>query len=79
MNHMPKYLHPREQTVHLDRRRGRACYEYVQQVANDGDDKALSFLDALHGGAFDECAADSRFRLFVRPFTVAKSGNGVEP
>jgi hypothetical protein len=74
MDRMPKYLPQRDRIIRLDRRRGNALFEFVRQLADDGDDRAGSFLDALHAGAFDDApsAGDSGLRLFVRPSTVGK-------
>jgi hypothetical protein len=49
---MPRYLPQRERVVRLDRRRGHALLEYVIQLANGGDDRAASFLDAVAAGAY---------------------------
>jgi hypothetical protein len=71
MDRMPKYLPHRERVVRLDRHRGHALFEYVRQLADDGDDRAGSFLDALHAGAFDDPPSQSAVQSFVRPYTAS--------
>jgi hypothetical protein len=75
MDRMPEYIPARDRVVRLDRRRGHALFEFVRQLADDGDDRAGSFLDALRAGAFDDPPRDSGLRLFVRPYTVGKPEN----
>jgi hypothetical protein len=68
MDRMPKYIPARDRVVRLDRRRGHALLEYVIQLANGGDGKAASFLDAVAAGAFDKPPSRSAVASFVQPY-----------
>jgi hypothetical protein len=74
MDRIPKYIPSRDRVVRLDRCRGKALFEYVRVLADTGDDRAASFLDALAAGAFDGAQSDTGLKAFVRPYaTVEKA------